>query len=282
MVCPGTLSLLSAMIIRCNLHPQISHSSENFELKLHKTLPINPSFVLIFIGSVMSCRILSNLTLLVAVVGLTGCDGEKVDLTEYILPTQFNGNVRMVFGNELFLPLPYNDAFQVREYSKNKIEYSKYNVAKDEIVKELLLKNKIVPDGGGIHTYTVGQKEIVDHAVINEKKKDYVYPRFINLDKVYNGNDVGTFDILPSKDSKYETHEIVFKKIKLNEKDCLLIKKTTNLISSPIDDYKYQFDEYAYCKPFGLVAHNLSGGPKKDVVKGAVTKVLDVRRAEEL
>lgn len=229
----------------------------------------------------MSFRVLSKLSLFIAAIGLAGCDGEKIDLTEYVLPTQFNGNVRVVLGSELLL-LPYEDAFQVREYSKDKIEYSEYNVAKDETVSQLQLKSKIVPRGEGRHTYIIGSDDIIDHAEINSKKNDYVYPRYINLDKVYNGNDVGTFDILPTKDSNTETNEVVFKKIKLNKKDCLLIKKTKHIINSKFDNFKYQFDEYAYCKPFGLVVHNLSSGPKKDVVHGTVTKLLDIRRAEEL
>lgn len=217
-----------------------------------------------------------GITLLPVILSLSACGGEKVDISEYIIPTQYHGNVREVLGSLSLNPELINDAVQIREYSKNKIEADTYNVASDKMVSDYKLANRMLHVKNSVTQYKINKDTIFVASNANTTtSSSYSLLRLIQVNKDYKNSDTGTFEEASNANNDNIDTTDKFKLTKLDGKDCLIHTRIYNykLFSKEHSFAKY---EYAYCKPYGLVHANVY---ERD---GSHTELLNLRRAEEI
>lgn len=210
------------------------------------------------------------------ILSLSACGGEKVDISDYIIPTQFNGNVREVLGSIKSNPELINDAIQIREYSKNKIESDTYNIASDKMVDEYKLVNRMLHIKKSSIHYEVNKEIILVVSNVNSTTpSNYDLLKKVQLEKDYKNSNTGTFEEVSNSNNDDIDTTDRFKLAKLDEKDCLIHTRIYNY-KRLSKDHSYAKYEYAYCKPFGLVQANVY---EKD---GSHTELLNLRRAEAI
>lgn len=201
---------------------------------------------------------------------ISGCKGEKVDLAEYLIPSQYNGNVRAIYGNEVQNKLDYEDEITITEYGKGEVSSDRYKIYTDQAMKFHEQKSKMKLVSRENIRYVYDEKSF--HAAISTNGHPdetlYNFDRFVETGKIYS-----SFANLLGNRANTEKDYVVnssYEKKKLDGKDCL-INNVENIIAHRIKAKM----EFIYCKPVGFTLHKLY---EKD---GKATEFKSLRKSEE-
>lgn len=204
------------------------------------------------------------------------CRGESVDLSEYITPQAFNGQVRAVYGYIVLNKELIEDTVSIIEYNNGLITDDFYELLTPAGMKEFNESKKMVQRSSSRRAFTL-EKDVIIVAGYNENeqyKYGYSIPRTVELDKLYKDKSVGTIVApLPTFNRNIKISDM-FKLTVREGKNCLLhtrIEEEDNKNSQRKDR-----NDYLYCKPYGFVLHTIY---EKD---GRVVDYMKLRKMEEL
>ncbi|BDG92072.1 hypothetical protein TUM20903_48100 (plasmid) [Citrobacter koseri] len=197
---------------------------------------------------------------------------QKIDISDFIFPSIFNGKSRGIFGGEVLNKELIEDQVFIEENNNGLTTTDYYDLYTEKGMKEFNKKNKMEQISSFKTSHVIRDNDILIAKRNPMKGYNYGYkiPRYIEVNKEYTDKTVGTARAeLPVFDVNLKVSDR-FSLTTENGSDCLVHNRKEYEIKSKQTRSNIT---YLYCKPYGLVVEQIHNNDGSDFTNKKLRKM---------